>query len=46
MAIKVSSSTVIDDNKIFLPNNSAEVSAAATISAGALALFQGRIYNG
>jgi hypothetical protein len=38
MAIKVSSSTVIDDNKIFLPNNSAEVSAAATISAGALAL--------
>lgn len=38
MAIKVSSSTVIDDNKIFLPNNSAEVSAAATISAGVLAL--------
>jgi hypothetical protein len=38
MAIKVIGSTVIDDNKVFLPNNSAEVSATATISAGTLAL--------
>jgi hypothetical protein len=38
MAIKVIGSTVIDDNKVFLPNNSAEVSATATISAGVLAL--------
>lgn len=38
MAIKVNSSTVIDDNKLFLPNNSAEVSTTATISAGTLSL--------
>jgi len=38
MAIKVIGSTVIDDNKVFLPNNSAEVSTSATISAGTLAL--------
>jgi len=38
MAIKVSGTTVIDDNKIFLPINSAETSTTATISAGTLAL--------
>lgn len=38
MAIKVASTTVIDDNKVFLPNNSSEVSSATTISAGVLAL--------
>ena len=38
MAIKISSSTVIDDNKIFLPNNASSVRTAPTISAGALAL--------
>jgi hypothetical protein len=38
MVIKVIGSTVIDDNKVFLPNNSAEVSTTATISAGVLTL--------
>lgn len=38
MAIKVIGSTVIDDNKVFLPNNSAEVSTTVTISAGTLTL--------
>lgn len=38
MAIKVIGSTVIDDNKVFLPNNSAEASASATISGGTLTL--------
>lgn len=38
MAIKIQSTTVIDDNKVFLPNNSAEVSTTATISGGVLIL--------
>jgi hypothetical protein len=38
MAIKVSSTTVIDDNKLFLPNNASAVRSAPTIGAGALAL--------
>ncbi len=38
MAIKVSGSTVIDDNKIFLPNNTAEESTTATISSGVLTI--------
>ena len=38
MAIKINSSTVIDDNKLFLPNNSAEVSTSATITTGAITL--------
>lgn len=38
MAIKVQSTTVINDNKVFLPNNSAEVSTTASISAGTLTL--------
>lgn len=38
MAIKVSGSTVVDDNKVFLPNNTAEVSTTATISSGTLTL--------
>jgi len=38
MAIKVIGSTVIDDNKVFLPNNSAEVSASVSIVAGVLTL--------
>lgn len=38
MAIKVSSSTVIDDNKLFLPNNSAEVSTSPSISSNTLTL--------
>lgn len=38
MAIKVAGSTVVDDNKIFLPNNSAEVSTTATISSNTLTL--------
>lgn len=38
MAIKVSGNTVIDDNKLFLPNNSAEVSTSVSISAGVLTL--------
>lgn len=38
MAIKVAGNTVIDDNKIFLPNNTAEVSSAASISTNTLTL--------
>jgi hypothetical protein len=38
MAIKVSGSTVVDDNKVFLPNNTAEVSTTATITSGTLSL--------
>lgn len=38
MAIKVSSTTVIDDNKLFLPNNASSLRAAPTISSGTLTL--------
>lgn len=38
MAIKVTGSTVIDDNKIFLPNNSAEVSTSVSIVSNAITL--------
>lgn len=38
MAIKISGTTVIDDNKIFLPINSAETSTTASITAGTLSL--------
>ena len=38
MAIKVNSTTVIDDNRILFPNNSAETSTSPTISAGTLTL--------
>lgn len=38
MAIKVSGSTVIDDNKLFLPNNSAEASTTASIVDNTLTL--------
>lgn len=38
MAIKVTGSTVIDDNKLFLPNNSSEVQASATITSGTLTI--------
>ena len=36
MAIKVSSTTVIDDNKIFLPVNASSTRTAPTISGGTL----------
>ena len=38
MAIKIAGSTVIDDSKIFLPNNSAEVSTALTIESGEISI--------
>lgn len=38
MAIKVSSTTVIDDNKVFLPNNASAVRTAPSISSGTLTL--------
>lgn len=38
MAIKVSNSTVIDDNKIFLPNNIASLQTTAAIDSGTLTL--------
>ena len=38
MAIKVNSTTVIDDNRILFPNNSAETSTSPQISAGTLTL--------
>jgi hypothetical protein len=38
MAIKVIGSTVIDDNKILFPNNSAETSTSPTISSGTLTI--------
>lgn len=38
MAIKVTGSTVIDDNKLFLPNNSAETSTTVSISSNTLTL--------
>ena len=38
MAIKVSGSTVVDDNKLFLPNNSAEATSAISISSGSLTI--------
>jgi hypothetical protein len=38
MAIKISSTTVIDDNKVFLPNNASATRSQPTISAGTLTL--------
>lgn len=38
MAIKVAGSTVVDDNKLFLPNNSAEVTTSVSISGGTLTI--------
>jgi hypothetical protein len=38
MAIKVNSTTVIDDNRILFPNNSAETTTSPTISGGTLTL--------
>lgn len=38
MALKVSGSTVVDDNKFFLPNNSAEVSTTVSISSNSITL--------
>lgn len=38
MAIKVLGSTVINDDKLFLPNNSAEVSTTVTITSSAITL--------
>lgn len=38
MAIKVSSTTVIDDNKIFLPVNASSTRTAPTISSGTLTI--------
>jgi len=38
MAIKVSGSTVIDDDKLFLPNNSSEVSTTVAITSGTVTL--------
>lgn len=38
MAIKISGTTVIDDNKVSTPNNTAEARTAPTISAGVLTL--------
>ena len=38
MAIKISSTTVIDDNKVFLPTNASSTRTAPTISAGTLTL--------
>lgn len=38
MAIKISGTTVIDDNKISTPNNTAEARTAPTISGGVLTL--------
>lgn len=38
MAIKVSGSTVVDNNKVFLPNNTSGLGATTSISAGTLTL--------
>ena len=38
MAIKVSSTTVIDDNKVFLPTNASSASATTSISGGTVTL--------
>ena len=38
MAIKVSSETVIDDNKVFLPNNTSEVSTTVNIVSNTITL--------
>jgi hypothetical protein len=38
MAIKISGDTVINDGKIFLPNNSAEVATALTINDGEITI--------
>lgn len=38
MAIKVSSNTVIDDNRFFFPTNSSEVSTLTSITAGVLTI--------
>jgi len=38
MAIKVAGTTVVDDNKVFLPNSASSVRTAPTISAGTLTL--------
>jgi hypothetical protein len=38
MAIKISGDTVINDGKIFLPNNSAEVSTALAIDSGEVSI--------
>jgi len=38
MALKVTGTTVVDDNKIFLPNNASSVRTAPTISAGVLTI--------
>lgn len=38
MAIKVSGSTVVDDNKIFLPNNTASAETNVSISANTLTI--------
>lgn len=38
MAIKIQGTTVYDDNKIVLPNNSSEVSTTVSISSGTITL--------
>jgi len=38
MALKITGTTVVDDNKIFLPNNASSVRTAPTISANTLAI--------
>ena len=38
MAIKVSSTTVIDDNKVFLPTNASSAAATTSISGGTVTL--------
>lgn len=38
MALKIAGTTVYDDNKVVLPNNSSEVSASASISTNTLTL--------
>ena len=47
MAIKVSGDTVINDNKLFLPNNSAEASTSLTITSGSITvdLNQASVFN-
>lgn len=38
MAVKVSGTTVVDDNKVFLPTNASSVAATVSISGGAVTL--------
>ena len=38
MALKITGTTVVDDNKVFLPNNASSVRTAPAISAGTLAI--------